>query len=42
MMGQAIITPDGEVIDGSKMDEIIVRSVVVVTVIRAWDNRLPF
>lgn len=42
MMGRAIITPDGEAIEGVMLDDMLIRGVVVVQVMKGWDDRLPF
>ena len=42
MMGRSIITPNGEVLEGSMLDDMLIRGVVVVTVMKAWEDRLPF
>ncbi|MEY8769045.1 phage repressor protein [Erwinia sp. ACCC 02193] len=42
MMGRAIITPDGDAIEGSVLDDLLIHGVVVLQVMKVWDDRLPF
>jgi len=42
MMGRAIITPEGEAIEGALLDDMLIRGVVVVQVMKVWDDRQPF
>lgn len=42
MMGRAIITPDGDALEGATLDDMLIRGVVVVQVMKVWDERLPF
>jgi len=39
MMGRAIITPDGEAIEGAVLDDLLIRGVVIVQVMKVWDDR---
>ncbi len=42
MMGRAIITPDGEALEGSVLDDLVICGVVVLQVMKVWDDQLPF
>lgn len=42
MMGRAIITPDGDAIEGSVLDDLMIRGVVVLQVMKVWDDRQQF
>lgn len=42
MMGRAIITPDGDAIEGSVLDGLMIRGVVVLQVMKVWDDRQQF
>lgn len=42
MMGRAIITPDGNALEGTMLDDMLIRGVVVLQVMKVWDERLPY